>query len=235
MSAYTDRLRQIAEEEGMPWDVVSRVINAEGGMTDPFRQAEAILKKTGRREQSWGPLQLNIEGGVGEKAIKAGYDPRKDWEGAYRIGLRHAKEFGWGDWMGARKIGLAGPGKGSSGKRHVGGAGSSPKYFDTEAGGYEAPKPATGGQYTLEPEGKGKKDPWNKQAGDALAEVGKGFKSEGFLPSGQPPVQFTGGDAMPSVMRMPFQPTQVQAGGGLGGGGDIRQLLAQLMAQGGYG
>ena len=242
MSAYEDRLRAIAEEEGMDWNTVRRVIASEGGFKDPFQRS--LGSQGGVREYSLGPLQLNMRKGVGVEAKKAGFDASKDWEGAYRYGLNWAKKKGWGDWMGARKIGLAG-GKPTGGgdsavnqyalkKRHVGGAGSSPGYFKedrvpvtTVAGDEPLTDPSLGG--------KEKPKSWGETLGGGLKEAGKAMTWDPVQISGQPPVDFSAGQAMPSVFRPQLMPSQVQAGvGGMGGGQDMRQLLALLM-QGGLG
>lgn len=242
MSDYEDRLRSIAEEEGMDWNTVRSVIGAEGGFTDPFNRSKGV--QNGVQELSLGPLQLNMRKGVGVEAKKAGFDASKDWEGAYRFGLNWAKKHGWGDWMGARKLGLAGgkPTGGGDGavnqyalkKRHVGGAGSSPGNFMTDkvpvatvAGTEPLTDPSTGG--------KEKPKSWGETLGGGLKEAGKAMTWDPVQISGQAPVDFSAGTAMPSVYRPQLMPAQVQAGvGGMGGGQDMRQLLALLM-QGGLG
>lgn len=241
MSAYEDRLRQIAEEEGVAWDAVRRVILSEGGLRDPYRRSEAP------GEYSLGPLQLNMRRGVGANALKEGIDASKDWEAAYRYGLRHAKKVGWlGDWMGARKIGI-GNREGLGGaddaratakytRRHVGGAGSKPENFgwtETTGGGAQPPQTAGGGgQYNL-PKEEPKKSA-REQLGDAIKTLGGDLNAD--LGMGQAPAipqgQFYGGEAMPSVLRMPFQPAQAPLPSG---GGDLRAILAQLLQGGGRG
>jgi hypothetical protein len=227
--SYVDRLRQIAIEEGVDPEVALAVVRSEGGFSDPYQRSLAP------GEYSLGPLQLNMRRGVGANALAAGIDASKDWEAAYRYGLQHAKKTGWlGDWMGARKIGLenwAGL-KGSGGApalRHVGGAGSGEKYFNKPGAGYtQEPVPGGGGgQYTL-PKEDGKKTPRDKFAdaikglgGDLAENVGMGQAPSIIAP------QLFGGEAVPSVMRAPFQP--VQAPMPAQGGPDLRVLLAQLM------
>lgn len=241
-SDYENRLRQIAEEEGMPWGDVRRVIAAEGGFTDPFNRSKG--KQNGVQEYSLGPLQLNMREGVGVEAKKAGFDASKDWEGAYRFGLNWAKKHGWNDWMGARKIGLAGAqGKYTGGKgdqyalkrKHLGGAGSKPGNFvDVPAVG--APATATE-PLPPEPIAGDKKDEKNAFSA-GFAKLGDAFGD-----AIQDPMQINtpmnvemgGGGPMPSVYRPQLMPTQVPIGaGGMGGGGgqDMRQLLALLMRSG---
>ena len=131
-----------------------------------------------------------------------------------------------------------------NGLRHVGGAGSGKNYFaDDDTTGGAAGNTlygggGGGGQYTLQPEGdKTKPKTWNEALGAGLQDIGKNIQAPSFKPSGQQVVDFTSAQATPSVYRPQLQPTMVQTGmGGMGGGGgDIRQLLAQLMAQRGMG
>src|SRR5690606_6406636 len=64
--------------------------------------------KDGVREQSYGPFQLYMNGGLGNEAMAAGIDPRKDWQGGIDFALDKAKEGGWGPWYGAEKVGVTG-------------------------------------------------------------------------------------------------------------------------------
>src|SRR5262245_27097794 len=234
MSAYTDRLRQIAQEEGMNVDEVMRVVGSEGGFNDPYIRSKGV--QNGVQEYSLGPLQLNMRRGVGVLAKAAGFDASKDWEGAYRYGLRHAKKYGWGDWEGAKKLGLvkASAGDGKPRLFHRGGAGSKPENFR-----YDGPATVAGdttggaaggggGQYQLPPKEQPKKTKGEK-LGDAIKGLGEDLNKD--LGMGSAPgieaAQFSGGEGMPSVMRPQFQP--VQAPMPSGGGMDLRALLAQLM------
>jgi hypothetical protein len=83
-------IRQVAPRYGIDPDVAVRVANSEGGLSDPFRQGEAMLRYG--REESYGPFQLHMRwGGLGTRALAAGIDPRKDWEGGvdYALHVRH--------------------------------------------------------------------------------------------------------------------------------------------------
>lgn len=104
-------LRQAALLRGMDPDAVIRVVNTEGGVNDPFRQS--LVKKGNLQEPSYGPLQLLIGGagtgfpeGLGNQALKAGIDPRKDWKGGIDFGLDTAAREGWGQWYGPKNAGL---------------------------------------------------------------------------------------------------------------------------------
>src|SRR5262245_44233787 len=91
-------IRQAAVKHGIDPDQAMRVFMAEGGpdaLSDPYKQSDIITN--GVREPSFGPLQLNVSRGVGAEAIKAGFDPRKDWQGAADFALQWAAQHGWGD------------------------------------------------------------------------------------------------------------------------------------------
>lgn len=104
-------IRDYAAQIGMDPDVAVRAARSEGGLTDPFQQSLAM--KNGIREPSYGPFQLLIGGpgtgfgeGVGNRALAAGIDPRKDWQAATRFGMDYANQRGWGEWYGPRKAGI---------------------------------------------------------------------------------------------------------------------------------
>jgi hypothetical protein len=98
-------IRQVAPRYGIDPDVAVRVANSEGGLSDPFRQGEAMLRYG--REESYGPFQLHMRwGGLGTRALAAGIDPRKDWEGGVDYALQEAGKRGWGQWFGAAKAGI---------------------------------------------------------------------------------------------------------------------------------
>lgn len=104
-SIIEEYIRQRAPKYGVDPNVAVRVALSEGGLKDPFRQGESMLSYG--REQSYGPFQLHIRGGgVGERAIKAGIDPRKDWRGGVDYALKEAAQKGWGQWFGAAKAGI---------------------------------------------------------------------------------------------------------------------------------
>lgn len=69
-----DYIRQSAAARGIDPDIALRVAMSEGGLKDPVRQSEVV--KNGVREASYGPFQLYMGGGLGNKALEAGIDPR---------------------------------------------------------------------------------------------------------------------------------------------------------------
>lgn len=84
------------------------VANNEGGFELPNRQSDYINPNTGRREESYGPFQLNMEGGLGAEALKRGIDARNPAHvrQAIDFALEHAARNGWEAFRGAKRAGL---------------------------------------------------------------------------------------------------------------------------------
>jgi hypothetical protein len=107
-------IRQGAIARGEDPDYAVSVAKAEGGLANPFQHGLGKAPKSqdpsfGSTENSFGPFQLYISGhdkGLGDAALAAGIDPRKDWKKGVDFALDTAKTSGWGQWYGARKIGL---------------------------------------------------------------------------------------------------------------------------------
>lgn len=101
-------IRQSALARGIDPDRAVRVARAEGGLNDPVRQSE-VMQPYGR-EESFGPFQLHMRGGLGAQAMKAGIDPRdpNQWQRGVDFALDNVKTGGWSPWMGAAKIGITG-------------------------------------------------------------------------------------------------------------------------------
>jgi hypothetical protein len=101
-------LRQAARIRGIDENAVVALAKAEGGLTDPVRQS--LGSQHGVREQSYGPLQLNIApGAMGARAIAAGIDPRKpeQWQQAVDFALNEAARTGnWKAWAGRHNAGI---------------------------------------------------------------------------------------------------------------------------------
>ncbi len=99
--AVESYIRQAAAARGIDPNVAVRVAKGEGGLSDPLQQSYVV--KDGKRETSYGPFQLRIGGGLGDKALAAGIDPRKgsDWQKGVDFALNHAAVHGWGEWYGA--------------------------------------------------------------------------------------------------------------------------------------
>jgi hypothetical protein len=111
-----DFIRQAALARGIDPNIALRVAQGEGGLSDPFRHGEGPAPRTqapqfGPKENSYGPFQLYISGtgaGLGDKALAAGIDPRKNWQAGVDFALDNAKKNGWGQWYGAKANGITG-------------------------------------------------------------------------------------------------------------------------------
>jgi hypothetical protein len=67
--------------------------------------------KNGKRERSYGPYQLYVDGGLGNKfQEQTGLDPSdpKNWKQGVDFALQQAKSGGWGPWYGAKAAGITG-------------------------------------------------------------------------------------------------------------------------------
>jgi hypothetical protein len=110
-------IRDYARSIGIDPDIAMRVALSEGGqqsMTDVTRRA--VGTEAYGREESYGPFQLHMRGGLGAKALAAGIDPRKP-EDAYRavkFALDQAKAGGWGPWHGWKGDSYAGISRGTT-------------------------------------------------------------------------------------------------------------------------
>jgi hypothetical protein len=99
-------IRNRAPIYGVDPGIAVRVAQSEGGLTNLIRQSDYV--KNGVREQSYGPFQLYMNGGLGNRALAAGIDPRTP-EGAWRgidFALAEAGKKGWGQWYGAKRVGI---------------------------------------------------------------------------------------------------------------------------------
>lgn len=99
--------RQEAARLGIDPDTAVRVANTEGGFGDPTRQSD-FIGPDGQREQSYGPYQLNVTGGLGSSALQQGIDPRNPAHAraAITYALEHAARNGWGYFHGAARAGI---------------------------------------------------------------------------------------------------------------------------------
>jgi len=257
-------LRQAAIARHIDPDIAVRAFGHEAlNVFDPNQP-----DRGGDHGSSFGPAQLHYGGlskvepnpGLGDAFTKAtGLDARdpSTWPQQIDFALDHVTKNGWGAWMGAKAEGITGM-MGVNGRgggqysltplRHVGGAGSGPKSFNTPAAGYTGADSAGAmvaggdGSYPSPPPPIGdekKPKSWNESLGEGLGEFGDLFKpnQRPFTGFNMPPAEWAGGGPpMPSVSRSQLMPTSVGGAGiGGGGGGDMRQLLAMLMGGGGLG
>lgn len=105
-------IRAAARARNIDEDIAVRVARGEGGLNDPYRRGQGPAPKSqrfGGTEHSFGPLQLYISGsgaGLGDRALAAGVDPRKDWKGGINFALDEVNRDGWRQWYGAKNVGV---------------------------------------------------------------------------------------------------------------------------------
>jgi hypothetical protein len=97
---------QSAQARGIDPSYALRVARAEGGTKLWNRQSDVV--KNGKRERSYGPFQLYLDGGLGNKALAAGIDPRDPRHGkaAIDFALDEVARDGWRQWYGAKAVGI---------------------------------------------------------------------------------------------------------------------------------
>ena len=102
-------VRQTAQKYGIDPNVAVAVANSEGGLSSWNQQSTYVDPNTGQREQSYGPFQLFMGGGLGNTfQQQTGLDPRDPANGpaAIDFALRTAAQTGWGPWHGAARVGI---------------------------------------------------------------------------------------------------------------------------------
>lgn len=103
VSAY---IREAAIRRGIDPDIALRVARSEGLAPGVW---QSNYYKDGRRETSYGPFQLLVGGGLGDKFIEqTGLDPRDESTVFKQVdfALDQAAKGGWSPWYGAAKVGV---------------------------------------------------------------------------------------------------------------------------------
>lgn len=99
-------IRRSAVKHGVDPDVAVKVWEREGKYgIGPSKQSAVV--KNGRREESYGPFQLYMGGGLGNTFQKQGLgDPRdpSTFEKQIDFSMQHVSKNGWGPWYGARGV-----------------------------------------------------------------------------------------------------------------------------------
>jgi hypothetical protein len=109
-------IRQAAQARGIDPEIAIRALRGETNFSDPYMRSRAPRPKSqkaeyGDTENSYGPMQLYISGtgaGLGDRALAAGVDPRKNWKGGIDFGLDEVARVGWDQWYGAKAKGVTG-------------------------------------------------------------------------------------------------------------------------------
>jgi hypothetical protein len=210
MTPIEQYIRARAPIYGINPDVAVRVAMSEGGVTNPVRQSDVYTHNG--REQSFGPFQLYLGGGVGSRALAAGIDPRKesDWQGGVDFALAEAAKKGWGQWHGAQRVGI-GDFEGISGNTGTGPTGAGTTLTSNPVTDTAAPPvaPTTPAEIPAAPE--------QSPLMAGLGEVAKGL---GGGQQQQQQVDPNAGVIAPSA-----------ALGEIGAGSAISQQAAMMMAQ----
>ena len=106
ISAY---ITSAAAARGIDPSVALAVANSEGLNANPAEAWQSNFVKNGKREESYGPFQLYLGGGLGNNFVQqTGLDPRNlsTWQKQVDFALDHAKGNGWGSWHGAANTGI---------------------------------------------------------------------------------------------------------------------------------
>jgi hypothetical protein len=102
-------IRKEAKLRGIPFDLAYRTAKSEG-----LGVYESQVPRGGGKEQSFGPYQLFMDGGLGNEFLKdTGIHPGKDrssksLQKQVQYSLDHVATSGWGAWYGAKKVGITG-------------------------------------------------------------------------------------------------------------------------------
>jgi len=102
-------IRRAAAQRNIDPSTALAVARSEGLNADPNEAWQSRVVQNGRRERSYGPYQLYIDGGLGNQFMKdTGLDPRNasTWRQQVDYSLDHAAKNGWGAWYGARNTGI---------------------------------------------------------------------------------------------------------------------------------
>lgn len=103
MEAY---IVQAAQAAGIDPQIALKVAKSEG-LKEGVWQSEVV--KDGVREPSYGPFQLYMGGGLGNRfESKYGVSPAdpRTWKQQIDFALAEAKKGGWSPWYGARNAGI---------------------------------------------------------------------------------------------------------------------------------
>lgn len=106
VSAY---ITSAAAARGIDPSVALAVASSEGLNANPAEAWQSNFVKNGKREESYGPFQLYLGGGLGNNFVQqTGLDPRdrSTWKKQVDFALDHAKGNGWGSWYGAANAGI---------------------------------------------------------------------------------------------------------------------------------
>ena len=110
-------IRKYAVKHGVDADTAVKVWKSEGGMKFQSQIDRRSTRGTYKgKEDSWGPFQLFLGGGLGNEFVKAygikpqklrDYGSNKQWvEKMIDFAMYNASKSGWGAWYGAANVGI---------------------------------------------------------------------------------------------------------------------------------
>ena len=102
-------IAEAARARGVDPSVAVAVARSEGLNASPSDGWQSNYVKDGKRERSYGPFQLYIDGGLGNEFMESTkLDPRdpSTWQAQVDFSLDHAAKSGWGAWYGAANTGI---------------------------------------------------------------------------------------------------------------------------------
>lgn len=192
-----DYIREAAVARGIDPDIAVRVAASEGLNANPEEGWQSqIVNERGEREESYGPFQLYLGGGLGNVFMeRTGLDPRDPSTVFDQIdfALDEAKRGGWGPWYGAARVGI-GEREGLGGEPVASSSGRLPseelsagEYFDMFGDTYATPEARAAADTRM----AGESDVANKQVAregildnlsDALAYLDLAKLAEGAKP-----------------------------------------------------
>jgi len=117
--AVESYIRAAAAKRGIDPNIAVRVARSEGLAPGVW---QSNVMRNGRRETSYGPFQLLVGGGLGDRFIaQTGLDPRdpSTVNAQVDFALDNAAKGGWSPWYGAAKVGV-GPWDGLRGSKATG-------------------------------------------------------------------------------------------------------------------
>jgi hypothetical protein len=140
--ALIQYIREAAIARGINPDIAVRVAASEGLNANPEEAWQSTVVKNGKREESYGPFQLYLGGGLGNVFMeRTGLDPRDPSTVTQQIdfALDEAKRSGWGPWYGAARVGI-GKREGLGGEALPSEILASGEYFDMFGDTYATPE-----------------------------------------------------------------------------------------------
>jgi hypothetical protein len=158
-------IREAAAKRGIDPDIAVKVARSEGLAPGVW---QSTVVKNGKRERSYGPFQLYIDGGLGNEFMaltgKSPADPSTVYQ-QIDFALDRAVELGWSPWYGAAKVGV-GARDGLANARAAGVRETTPAAAATPQGGVSVQLTGAVSPLRLKKPGTLRGDAYNRAATD---------------------------------------------------------------------